>query len=226
MAFCCIRQDAILRSFARSLRLATEVQALVLHFIGIVESLKTKLVEIKEGTFPMPTPSRNILIAQRNQLHTSGLDLLLTQFGAANGLPTEFMFAIASRETNCVNMLGDVQNGQAHGVGIVQIDIQHPIALQARDSGTWKTDPGPLINFGSTLLAADIIQVKHILPNLIDLSAILRIAASGYNCGIGTAIKAANQGDPDKFTTGHDYGQDVIARMLIFKDILAVNPSN
>jgi hypothetical protein len=171
----------------------------------------------------MPTPAKAILLNQRNRLHTSGLDLLLTQFGTANGLPTEFIFAIASRETNCTNELGDIQNGQAHGVGIIQIDVQHPIAQQARDSGTWQTNPGPLINFGCTLLAADIIQVKHVLPNLTDPHAILRVAAAGYNCGIGRAIQAAGQGNPDKFTTGGDYGQDVIARMLIFQDILAAN---
>jgi hypothetical protein len=171
----------------------------------------------------MTTPSKNQLIFQRNHLHTSGLDLLLTQFAAANALPPEFVFAIASRETNCVNELGDIQNGEAHGVGIIQIDVQHPIAQQARDSGSWKTDPGPLINFGTALLAANILQVKHVLPNLTDPNDILRVAAAGYNCGVGRAIQASNQGDPDKFTTDGDYGQDVIARMLIFQDILAVN---
>ena len=174
----------------------------------------------------MPTPSKDQLLIQRNRLHTNGFDLLLAQSGAAHGLPTAFMFAIASRETNCTNMLGDIQNGQAHGVGIIQIDIQHPIALQARDSGTWQTNPGPLIDFGTTLLAADIIQVKHVLPNLTNLNDVLRIAAAGYNCGIGRAIQAAGQGNPDRSTTGGDYGQDVIARMLIFQDLLTVNPAN
>ena len=174
----------------------------------------------------MPTPSKDILLNQRTRLHNSGFDLLLTQFGAANGLPTAFMFAIASRETNCSNILGDFQNGEAHGVGIIQIDIQHPIALQARDSGTWQTNPGPLVNFGCTLLAADIIQVKHVLPNLTDPNDILHVAAAGYNCGIGRAIQAAGQGNPDKFTTGGDYGKDVMASMLIFQDILSVNTAD
>ena len=170
----------------------------------------------------MPTPSKDILVTQLRRLRKNGFDLLLTHFGAANGLPTAFLFAIASRETNCQNILGDVQGGQAHGVGIIQIDIQHPIALQARDSGTWQTNPGPLIDFGTTLLAADLIQVKHVLPSLSVTNDALRVAASGYNCGIGKAIQAAGQGDPDKFTTGGDYGRDVIARMTIFQDLLTV----
>jgi len=170
----------------------------------------------------MPTPSKDQLALQLGHLRNAGFDLLLTQFAAANGLTTPFVFAIASRETNCQNILGDVQKGEAHGVGIIQIDIQHPIALHARDSGTWKTNPGPLIDFGTTLLAANVIQVKHVLPQLTAPNDILRIAAAGYNCGVGRAIQGAGQGDPDKFTTGKDYGQDVIARMNIFEDLLAV----
>lgn len=170
----------------------------------------------------MPTPSQDQLLIQLRRLRTSGLDLLLAEFGAANNLTTAFIFAIASRETNCQNILGDKQADGFHGVGVIQIDIQHPIALAARDSGSWQTSPGPLIKFGCTLLAADIIQVKHVLPQLSATNDILRVAASGYNCGIERAIRAAGQGNADKFTTGGDYGQDVVARMTMFQDILAV----
>jgi hypothetical protein len=170
----------------------------------------------------MPTPSKDQLLTQVRRLRTSGFDLLLAEFGSANNIPTSFMFAIASRETNCRNILGDKQADGFHGVGIVQIDIQHPIALAARDSGTWQTNPGPLINFGATLLAADIIQVKHVLASLTDPNKILRVVAAGYNCGIQRAIQAAGQGNPDKPTTGGDYGRDVVARMTILQGLLAV----
>jgi hypothetical protein len=170
----------------------------------------------------MPTPSKDQLLTQLRRLRASGFDLLLTEFGAANNLPTAFVFAIASRETNCKNILGDKRADGFHGVGIIQIDIQHPIALAARDSGAWQTNPGPLIDFGCTLLAADIIQVKHVLADVTATNEILRVAAAGYNCGIGRAIQAAGQGNPDEFTTGGDYGKDVIARMTIFQDMLVV----
>jgi hypothetical protein len=171
---------------------------------------------------PVPDFTKAQIAAQLKGLRTSGFDLLLTQFGAANGLTTAFVFAIASRETNCTNILGDFNKGQAHGVGIMQIDIQHPIALHARDSGTWKTNPAPLIDFGTSLLASNIIQVKHVLAGLTEANDILRVAAAGYNCGIDTAIKGAQQGNPDKFTTGGQYGSDVIARMVIFQSLLTV----
>lgn len=169
----------------------------------------------------MPTPTQAQLQAQLDQLKTAGFDVMLANAATANGLTPSFLFAIASRETNCRNILGDKQNDGFHGVGIIQIDIQHPIARMARDSGSWQTNPGPLIAFGAALLAADIIQVEHNLPTLTG-NDVLKVAASGYNCGITRAIRAAGfaAGDSDVFTTGKDYGKDVIARMLIFQQIM------
>jgi hypothetical protein len=170
----------------------------------------------------MPTPSQAQLQSHLDRLSGTGLGALLAQFAEENNLPKTFFYAIASRETNCKNILGDVQADGAHGVGVVQIDIQHPLAKQARDSGTWKTNPAPLIEFGAKLLSANTVQVKHILPDL-AANDVLKVAASGYNCGIGRAIRAAGfaSGDSDTFTTGKDYGKDVIARMAIFDQLLA-----
>ncbi len=92
--------------------------------------------------------------------------------------------------------------GEFHGVGIVQIDIQHPIAREARDSGSWKTNPDPLIGFGAQILASNIRTAKNDFP-VFDQQQVLKIAASGYNAGIGNAISGAKQGDSDKLTTGH-----------------------
>jgi len=81
-----------------------------------------------------------------------------------------------------------------------------------------------LIEFGAKLLSDEIVQVKDSLPDLGD-SDILMVAASGYNCGIARAIQAAGSasGDSDIHTTGKDYGKDVIARMVIFDQLLQQN---
>ena len=158
-----------------------------------------------------------------NQLHSlrhTGFDVKLAQQATAHAFPPSFFFAIASRETNCINELGDFQGGEPHGVGIVQIDIQHPIALQARNDGSWKTNPDPLIAFGAQLLANNIQSAKDAFPNL-GLQKQLKIVASGYNCGMTRAIAAAQSGDSDKSTTGHDYGRDVMTRMAIFDELIA-----
>jgi hypothetical protein len=158
-----------------------------------------------------------------NQLHSlrhTGFAQKLQEQAAAHNFPGPFFMAIASRETNCINELGDFQHGEFHGVGIVQIDIQHPIARQARDSGSWKTNPDPLLEFGAQLLANNIAQARHAFPDLGD-PQLLKIAASGYNCGITAAINGAHHGDSDKATTGKNYGRDVMTRMAMFEELIA-----
>ena len=177
----------------------------------------------------MPSTTQSEVSTELARLRSTGFQPILSQHATANGLPPSFLFAIASRETNCSNILGDFQQGKAHGVGIIQIDVQHPLALEARDSGSWKTQPEPLIEFGAKLLAANLVQVSHLLVDLKSATDkfvmngrndLLRVVASGYNCGISRAISAARNGDSDPFTTGKDYGRDVIARMLLFDAVL------
>ncbi|HEY6231215.1 MAG TPA: hypothetical protein VIW64_08120 [Pyrinomonadaceae bacterium] len=169
----------------------------------------------------MPTPATSQLQVQLNRLRDTGFADKLNQHALAHSFPTPFFFAIASRETNCRNILGDKQNGVFHGVGIVQIDIQHPIAKIARDTGSWQTNPDPLIEFGAQILAGNIQQAQQKFPSL-SAEQQLKIAASGYNCGMGNAIKGQQQsGDSDARTTGHDYGRDVLNRMAVFADLIA-----
>lgn len=171
---------------------------------------------------PTPIPSQAQIQKQLDGMKATGFADLLATAAAANGLPVEFVYGIASRETNCKNILGDVRADGAHGVGIIQIDIQYPIALLARDSGSWKTNPGPLIDFGTKLLAADLIQVKHNRPDLDDEGA-MKVAASAYNCGIKRALQGAatSSGDSDIYTTGKDYGAYVMAVTKLFAALLA-----
>jgi len=156
---------------------------------------------------------------QFRRLRNTGFDAKLKAQADTRGFAVSYFFAIASRETNCVNELGDFQNGEAHGVGIVQIDIQHDIAKIARDSGSWRTDPDPLIAFGAQLLAANIAAASKAFPDLGNDDH-LKIAASGYNCGIQRAIAAAQVGDSDTPTTGQNYGQDVMARKVLFDQLI------
>ena len=98
----------------------------------------------------IPVVSKNEVLKQFHRLQTTGFKDPLATAAAANGLPAPYVFAIASRETNCTNELGDKRGGEAHGVGIMQIDIQHKIARDARDDGSWQTKPQPLIDLISS----------------------------------------------------------------------------
>ena len=165
--------------------------------------------------------TKSQILTQLKSLRHTGFDAKLEQHATAHGFPTAFFFAIASRETNCQNILGDKdKHGQFHGVGIVQIDIQHEIARKARDSGSFKTNPDPLIEFGAQMLKNNISKARESFPNL-STEKQLKVAASGYNCGIEKAIAAQKHGDSDLHTTGHDYGKDVIARMIVFEELIA-----
>ena len=170
----------------------------------------------------MTTPSTALLSRQLKRLHRTGFYDKLDAQATAQGFPTSFFCAIASRETNCVNELGDFQDGEAHGVGIVQIDVQHAIAQQARDDGSWTTNPDPLIAFGAQLLADNISQAQQEFPDWTSDQQ-LKVSASGYNCGMARAIAAANAGDSDTHTTRQDYGNDVMARKAAFDGLIAGN---
>lgn len=165
-------------------------------------------------------PNQTELQAQFERMQQSGFDVKLARSAEAHGFAPAFFFAIASRETNCINQLGDFQNFEAHGVGIVQIDIQHDVARQSRDDGSWHTNPDLLIDFGAKLLADNIRRAEQTFPNM-SREEQLKIAASGYNCGMGGAIAGARHGDSDVHTTGHNYGADVMARMAIFEELAA-----
>jgi hypothetical protein len=168
------------------------------------------------------TPLTEEQAAQQLQyLAESGFQAKLSAAATAHGLPATFAYAISSRETNCRNILGDYQNGQARAVGLLQIDIQWAIARQARDDGTWQTNPDPLIDFGVNMLAENLNAAKQRLPSL-SLEQQLKVTASGYNCGIGRAIQSVLDGvDSDVHTTGGNYGADVIGRQALFADLVA-----
>ena len=166
-------------------------------------------------------PGKSELQAELRLLRESGFEAKLAQEAMAQGFAPEFFFAIASRETNCVNRLGDVQRGEAHGVGILQVDVQHGIAKDARDDGSWKAYPEPLIAFAAQLLAENVRQARKAFPRA-GGDEVLKIAASAYNCGISAAVAGArNRGDSDRRTTGRNYGADVMGRMKIFAELMA-----
>jgi hypothetical protein len=163
---------------------------------------------------------RQDIVIQLNRLRQTGFYALLSLQAEVNQFAPAFFFAIASRETNCVNELGDIQADGAHGVGIVQVDVQHVIARQARDSGSWQTTPAPLVAFGAQLLAENIRRARQAFPTL-TADQQLKIAASGYNCGMGNAIAGQHNGDCDEHTAGGNYGADVMARKALFEQLMA-----
>lgn len=166
-------------------------------------------------------PSTASLRAQVDQLAADGLAPMLRKHADRVGLPVSLLYAVASRETDGRNILGDGGNG----VGLMQIDARHhPLARHFRDTGRWRDDPEPLIAYAATLLADGLAQARATLPGY-PAQAQLHVALGAYNCGLQALTIASNGGrDPDACTTGNNYAQDVLMRMAGFEELLASRP--
>lgn len=135
--------------------------------------------------------------------------------------PVELLLAIASRETNMTNMRGDFRGGKYHGHGIMQVDIG--TAPEWCRSGAWK-DVNASIQKGTSILADKARQLRKDWPadRPRTLQQFYWVLAASYNHGVPDSLHDFLQdGNPDKDTTGHDYGQDVLGRMQEFAWLLA-----
>jgi hypothetical protein len=130
--------------------------------------------------------------------------------------------AIASRETNMRNIVGD----GGHGRGMFQMDdrFQQAFLSSTRGCRNGGTVPiyrsamakgrVPMISAGARrcveIIEANIAQAKDRgIPNGHRLHA----AVSAYNAGMGGAMKGWHASrDPDAETAGGDYGRDVLER--------------
>jgi soluble lytic murein transglycosylase-like protein len=157
--------------------------------------------------------------AELQHAHSTGIFDLIKASAAKHGLELTYLLGISSRESDIENVIGD----GGHAVGPLQVDIRfHPIAAEAKASGSWKTDPGPIIDYGAAMLADNIDWAKRTYPQFGSGNGRgwLKIAASAYNAGQGGAARGVTVGDSDKFTTGQNYGADVLGRMDAFSHLI------
>ena len=147
-----------------------------------------------------------------------------------NGFPIEDLLAIASRETNMQNIIGD----GGRGFGIMQVDIGTNESFCK--SGRWQ-DPNMAIGMGTAILASkrnfivkNAGQPIHVKAKsgyeetfempLIVGESLRRVTIAAYNSGLWASRNFLKHGDPDRGTTGKDYSKDVIQRSTIFKSLL------
>lgn len=147
-----------------------------------------------------------------------------------NGFPIEDLLAIASRETNMQNIIGD----GGRGFGIMQVDIDTNESFCKSGRGQ---DPNMAIGMGAAILASKRNQIVknagqpiHVkaksgyeetfqMPVIVGES-LRRVTIASYNSGLWAPRNFLKHGDPDRGTTGKDYSQDVIQRSTIFKSLL------
>ena len=139
----------------------------------------------------------------------------------------ETLLAIASRETNMRNILGD----GGHGCGLMQIDDRSfPDFCK---SGQWK-DPRKAILKGAEVLDQKYTAIekgmgkslkfrgKPFTGKMLDEDQLLQTAIASYNSGGAAYFHMSVSGDPDRGTTGKDYSEDVLKRERAFADLLGV----
>jgi hypothetical protein len=142
-------------------------------------------------------------------------------------LPIEILMAIASRETNIQNIVGD----GGHGYGLMQVDNRSNALWVAK--GLWR-EMREAIRKGAEILNAKRTWVIQNQSKQLRVGGrefkgrgfqnadeILRVAIAGYNCGEGWAYyHFSTSGDPDRGTTGRDYSADVLKRAAVFSQLL------
>jgi hypothetical protein len=131
-------------------------------------------------------------------------------------LPEGTLLAIASRETNMRNIVGD----HGHGRGVFQIDDRwHADWLRKHGAGGPNETP-PVRDaafYAASLLAANLDAAKDAgVPK----DERMRVALAAYNTGFDDAIVGWRAGNPDARTTGQDYSRDVLQRRAVVRDLL------
>ena len=143
----------------------------------------------------------------------TGLVTLCHEAERRHALPRALLLAVASRETNCRDVVGDF----GHGRGVFQIDDRFPHDWLAEHGAAFPGETPPVADAAelAASMLADAIAIarRHELAG----AATTRFAASAYNAGLGGALAGLRRGDSDLETTGRDYGADVVARMRTFR---------
>jgi peptidoglycan hydrolase-like protein with peptidoglycan-binding domain len=124
-------------------------------------------------------------------------------------LPKGMLLAVASRETNMQDIVGD----SGHGRGLFQIDDRfHGDWLAKHGARGGGTTPRikDAAEFAAAMLASN---ASYAEQKGVGSDQVIRFAASAYNAGCGGALAGFQAGDCDKKTAGGDYGTDVLERL-------------
>lgn len=141
-------------------------------------------------------------------------------------IPNHILLAIASRETNIKNIIGD----GGHGYGIMQIDDRS--FPDWCHSGGWK-DVAAGIQKGALVLDGKREQIRSGQGKNLKVGGLsfrgafnisdedlLRISLAAYNSGLWAYYSFSRSGNPDARTTGRDYSSDTLRRAQVFLELL------
>jgi peptidoglycan hydrolase-like protein with peptidoglycan-binding domain len=149
------------------------------------------------------------LAEQVSRARTRGWAPIMRKAEKRHNLPAGLLLAVASRETNMEDIVGD----KGHGRGLFQIDDRfHGDWLSAHGAPGPATTPriGDAAEFAASMLESNL---DFAVQKGVSAADRLRFACSAYNAGAGGALAGHQSGDCDRKTSGGDYGRDVLERL-------------
>jgi|GEM_PF-1026914 len=156
-------------------------------------------------------PPRSVLLTQLDRTKSRGWLPFFNEAASQFNWPVELLIAIASRETNIQNILGD----GGHGRGIMQIDDRS--FPEFANSGRWK-DPKQNILMGAKVLTG---KQRFLSQKGVGANVLRRASVAAYNSGEGKVFRAIQQGlSVDAFTAHRNYSADVLERAAVFAELL------
>jgi peptidoglycan hydrolase-like protein with peptidoglycan-binding domain len=149
------------------------------------------------------------LAEQVSRARARGWAPIMRKAEKRHNLPAGLLLAIASRETDMEDIVGD----KGHGRGLFQIDDRfHGDWLAAHGAPGSATTPRveDAADFAASMLESNLAFARQ---KGVPAPDQLRFACSAYNAGAGGALAGQRSGDCDRKTTGGDYGRDVLERL-------------
>src|SRR5580765_609143 len=153
--------------------------------------------------------STDDLVGQVGRARSRGWLPIMTMAEKRHNLPAGLLLAVASRETNMEDKVGDA----GHGRGLFQIDDRfHDDWLAQHGAPGAGTTPrlADAAEFAAAMFASNLSFGKQKGVGAKDL---MKYACSAYNAGAGGALEGFRGGDSDRRTAGGDYGRDVLDRL-------------
>lgn len=160
--------------------------------------------------------NRATLRAELSRAREKGWEQICLDAEQKESLPTALLLAIASRETDMNDVVGD----HGHGRGLFQIDDRSHTSF-LRKQGVLRAGRKPRVAEAAPYAAALVRwNLEYGRDRGVRERDQLKFALSAYNAGAGGALEGYRLGDSDRRTTGADYGRDVLARHAIFSELL------
>jgi hypothetical protein len=162
------------------------------------------------------TFTKTSIAAELARARANGWEQCCSEAERAAGLPAGLLLALASRETDMNDVVGD----SGHGRGLFQIDDRWHSDFLGRHGAGGPGGKPPVRD--AARYAAELVRANldYARKKGIPERDRLKFALSAYNAGAGGAWSGYRaEDDSDARTTGRDYGRDVLARFALFQQV-------